>query len=906
MSLSGLGAAALCASLVAGGVPAVGAEEPNDPTPTMSATPEQETAPEGDTEVPSEVVSVEPTLAASDPTPTASEDPVQPSSEDPVQPALAGLDAVEPAALAYGNVVTEEVNSNTSETAAATPANTQTLSSWDDAFNRNVTKGWGASYSTDGSSPSAAFSVNGQRGEMRLPAGHTGIANTVNFFGLDVNAKVTVRVSAVPTSGYGTFTGLNLRVSNGSFYRATLRLAPDGVAAIKIERVGSTTTTLVQDIKLPFTPKASTDYNFEFQANGTSKVELNARAWPLGSTAPAWQAKTTDSSGSRIATPGAASIRSFLHGSGPATIFAYDNFKLTSLSTSTPTPTPNPTPTPTPTPTTPPDPAPPISEPGSSIRANAGSLPIGQAKYPYPANAIFVRAAGNTSGSGTQANPYGSLAKALSVAPTGSTIVLRGGTYHESVTVPFYRKLTIQPYPGEAVWLDGAETFSSWAQSGSAWRTKWTYDFDNRVSHTVGKHEEWFVNPAYPASRYPEQVWIDGRKLTQVLSLSQVREGTFFVDGTNDWLYIGTNPSGKKVEASTLQQALKIQGEGTTVRGIGVKRYAAHLALMGTVSSQVANIRLENMVITDNSMVGLSGWNPNQVWNKLTVTNNGLLGIGAGNADGLKITNSLVSGNNSERFNTEPVAGGIKITRSKNVSVTGTVAERNIASTGIWFDEWNQGVVAANNVSVDNGQYGIEVEVSDNAVVAGNYLLRNGGAGIYVLGTSNASVWNNSITGEAGRPIYNYQDNRKGSRTDVPIDLRNLSIKNNVVNLGTNNCPYLIDDSLDKLHWTDKEFNFQSNGNVFRKSSTNSNIACMAVGPQHVVGIKTHAELIAGGQEKQSVVFDGGAPITTSTGTLTSRATDVESQVAQPLPSNVANALGISAQTKKLGPTYNP
>lgn len=138
------------------------------------------------------------------------------------------------------------------------------------------------------------------------------------------------------------------------------------------------------------------------------------------------------------------------------------------------------------------------------------------------------------------------------------------------------------------------------------------------------------------------------------------------------------------------------------------------------------------------------------------------------------------------------------------------------------------------------------------------------------------------------------------------MDLRNLTVKNNVVNLGTNNCPYLIDDSLDKLHWQDKAFNFQSNGNVYRKSSTNSNIACLAVGPQHVVGIKKHVELTAGGQEKSSVVFDGGAAITSSTGTLTSRATDSQSKVAQAIPSNIAKILGVSSGAKKIGPVRNP
>ena len=899
LRLSRFGAAVLCASLAVGTAPALASEQPSDPplTPVLSDTAEGEPAAARPSADETQIIGLD--NVKSD---TSEDSAVVVTEENELDPSTASdIRGTTDTSLSQTESVQPSVVSPLS-------ANTQALAQWNDKFNRTVSKSWGGTYTMTGSS-SAVSSVDGKLARAQVPASHEAIATTVGFEGQDVNAKVTVRVSAVPTSGYGTFTGLDLRVTNGAYYRATLRLAPQSVAAIKIERVSANSTTLVQDVKLPFAPQANTDYNFEFQTVGTSKVEVAARAWPVGDTTPTWQAKTTDSASSRISTSGGAAIRSYVHGSGSSIVFGYDNFTVApTASTPTPTPAPTPTTTPTPTPTpteTPtPTPVPPVADLQTSIRSNAGSLPVGQAKYSVPSNAVFVRPAGNSSGSGTQANPYGSLEKALNTVPSGTTIVLRGGTYHESVTVPFYRKLTIQPYPGEAVWLDGAEALTSWKQSGSQWRTPWTYDFDNRVSHTKGKHESWFINPSYPASRYPEQVWIDGKKLTQVLSLSEVREGTFFVDGKNDWLYIGSNPSGKKVEASTLQQAMVIQGAGTTVRGIGVKRYADHLALMGTVSSQVADIKLENLVITDNAMVGLSGWNPDQVWNKVTVTNNGILGIGASNADRLKITNSLVSGNNAQRFNDKPVAGGIKITRSRDVSVTGTVAARNIDSTGIWFDEWNIGVVAANNVSVDNGQYGIEVEVSDNSVVAGNYLLRNAGAGVYVLGASNASIWNNSITGESGRPIYAFQDSRKGTRTDVPMDLRNLSVKNNVVNLGTNNCPYLIDDALDKMYWQD--LNLQSNGNVYRRNSANSNIACLAAGPQHVVGIKTHAELKAGGLEKSSVVFDGGAAITTSTGTLTSRATEVQANVAQTLPANIAKILGVSTSTKQIGPVRNP
>lgn len=80
------------------------------------------------------------------------------------------------------------------------------------------------------------------------------------------------------------------------------------------------------------------------------------------------------------------------------------------------------------------------------------------------------------------ATPYRSLQKALSNVSASGTIVIRAGVYHEGGTNPtsangiqvFKSDITIQNYPGEAVWFDGSETYSDWTQSGAVWRTSWT------------------------------------------------------------------------------------------------------------------------------------------------------------------------------------------------------------------------------------------------------------------------------------------------------------------------------------------------------------------------------------------------------------------------------------------------
>ena len=59
--------------------------------------------------------------------------------------------------------------------------------------------------------------------------------------------------------------------------------------------------------------------------------------------------------------------------------------------------------------------------------------------------------------------------------------------------------------------------------------------------------------------------------------------GTFFADRAADRIYLGTDPTGHEVRTSALQTAITINSAGSVLRGVGVRRYATSLPLMGTV-----------------------------------------------------------------------------------------------------------------------------------------------------------------------------------------------------------------------------------------------------------------------------------------------------------------------------------
>lgn len=113
---------------------------------------------------------------------------------------------------------------------------------------------------------------------------------------------------------------------------------------------------------------------------------------------------------------------------------------------------------------------------------------------------------------------------------------------------------------------------------------------------------------------------------------------------------MGTDPTNKRVDVSTLSEAMSVRATNSVIRGIGVRRYATSVPMMGTVSTYYDGVTIENMVIVDNATTGLFIGGANVTVRNVTLRNNGLLGMGANNADNLKDRIVVLRRNNSQRF----------------------------------------------------------------------------------------------------------------------------------------------------------------------------------------------------------------------------------------------------------------
>ncbi len=557
--------------------------------------------------------------------------------------------------------------------------------------------------------------------------------------------------------------------------------------------------------------------------------------------------------------------------------------------------------------------------PAPSERSVAGAAPVGSTSYPIPENALFVSSDGSDTGRGTENSPLKTIKAAVSRAESGQTIVLRRGSYAEEVKIPATKTLALQSFPQEEVWLDGSVAVTGFEPEGRAFVVEgWTAEFDASPTYSWGEADGtmagWaFVNPERPMAAHPDQVWVDGTAQRQVGSLDELSAESFFVDYDTDRLFLGSDPGGKRVRASSLAKAISIQSPGSTIRGIGVRRFSPSVPHMAAVTVESDDAEIENVVIEDTSTTGLAVSGPDAHLRWITLTRNGMLGASATYADGLSAINLEVTGNNTEGFNHSPAAGGFKIGRTRVVHIQDSSFEAN-NGTGLWFDESVADLTASGNDLIGNRGHGMSVEISAQAVIADNIIADNVGHGLKINNTSDVEIWNNSFI-DNGRPINIVQDARRAADRGTPgHDPRRpfldpsmtwvngpVAVRNNVVTGTTANCLLCVEDYAHEL--SAEEMQVTTSGNVFHRSSGSSPewLVVWSRGADDPAVFTTLGRFrSATGQSKHDMELTGKAIADPESFRV--RDTVRFAVVAQPLPEQIAELMRVPSGAVLVGP----
>ncbi len=770
-----------------------------------------------------------------------------------------------------------------------------------DGFDRSSSTSW-ASAPTGGS-----WSVTGGTG-VSVSAGAgviSGVQPGRSFYALLASTSMSdgwVKATFVAPQAGEFYYGVDVRQQRDrSAYRGRARIDARGQLHAEImRRSRGTETVLAQKTLGAVQPGQSV--SVLVSASGTSPVTVNAKAYLAGTSEPAWQVTTRDSDAERVTGGGAVGVDGYLGAGNPTTVRT-QSFLAGSYQSSTPPP--------------PPPPPAPVVTPAAGDR---GSAAVGSTSYPVPAGAVFVATSGNDAAAGTQSAPLRTVTKALTKAHSKGTIVVRGGTYHEYFIVPPGKDVTIQSYPREAVWFDGSSTVSGFSPSGSTWKVdNWTTQFDSSPTYSKGAPDGtapgWrFLDPAHPMAAHPDGVWINGAEQQQVGSLAQVRSGTFFVDYGAKRLYLGSDPTGKSVQASTLSQAVSLRAPGTLIRGVGFRRYADSVWQQGVITAYYPNMHLENVEVDDSATAGIGLYATGCSLKNVSILRSGQMGLQAGYADGLSLDNLAIRDSNDERFSPTPSAGGIKITTTRGVSLKNSEISRTTGNQ-FWTDQSVYDIALVNNTISSGSRYGIVLEISSKAVVANNVLRDNAFAGLFITNTDNVAVWNNTVVGNGTAAVSLTQDSRRITDLSLsghdkrrpqpdlsmPWVVKNVVLGNNIYSPGSTSVTMFEVQSWEHV-FSGNDMVSASDGNVFAQPAPGTPKAVTTWGRKGTwaANYSTLKEYVAAtGRDRTSFSLTG-SPVNGSS-QPTSAVTSRESAVAQPLPAAVAGLVGKPSGSRHLG-----
>ncbi len=208
---------------------------------------------------------------------------------------------------------------------------------------------------------------------------------------------------------------------------------------------------------------------------------------------------------------------------------------------------------------------------------------LGQATVNESLETAYIYVDGTTgsdSNSGSQQSPLKTIGAASSLAETnnqnsvGSRVIINPGTYRESVTLNRSPRDTSLPITFEAatngtVIVSGAIVYTGWAKYAA-----------NPSIHTNSWLNDWGTCPQNPTCPFQQEIMmrqelvaVNGTVLTQVLSLTQMQPGTFYVDEQAAQIYVwplvGTKMSTATVEAASLPILFEIsQKSNIVLRGL--------------------------------------------------------------------------------------------------------------------------------------------------------------------------------------------------------------------------------------------------------------------------------------------------------------------------------------------------
>ena len=369
------------------------------------------------------------------------------------------------------------------------------------------------------------------------------------------------------------------------------------------------------------------------------------------------------------------------------------------------------------------------------------------------------------SNAGTVDKPFKTLAAGLAHMKPGDTMLVRAGTYRESMMMlkdawsfagvdwkPFTtgdaeHPIRILNWPGERPVVKGSEVVTGWKKhKADVYVKDWAVNSqqvfcDGKILQQIG-------------GELPKDlaIWFKGKKGK---SLDDLEKGSFFCDVAGKkvyvWLADGSDPNQHEMEVSVRPHLLLIKINHAYVRGITFTHSNTSTWTAWPAASMVGtHDKIEDcdFVWCDFCGLGMAGDFNDVVHCRFN--HNGDSGFGA-NGRGHRMIGCEFSFNNYRRFNSGWHAGAMKF-NGYDILFSDCTCEGNIDSPGFWNDGECQGITIENSRSIDNDGAGIMIEIGERVVIRNN-ILRGNGTGVYLSNSSFCNVYHNTFYRNKGAGV---------------------------------------------------------------------------------------------------------------------------------------------------------
>ncbi len=364
---------------------------------------------------------------------------------------------------------------------------------------------------------------------------------------------------------------------------------------------------------------------------------------------------------------------------------------------------------------------------------------------------------------GTDEEPAISVSRALAIVQEfcrdKQTALVRvyPGVYRETISWNVDKKrhitLVVEAVQSGQVLISGSDVWKDWkrAKNSDIYIHHWSYNWGFApLPSGFSKVREKIT----PIIRRREMVFLDGRRLRQVLTVDELNEGSFYIDEKGDLIYLvpfnGINPLTAIVEVATRDVLLDVNKSGN-VTLCGLTFQHSNAALTGTAVefSECVNINIEDCDFIQNNWRGLKiGCSENVMLSRCRSNNNGAMGIGMWQVKNLVMEDCETSQNNWRGamggFDRWAIAG-TKLMHIHQCRITGHIAVDNL-TRGFWFDNDNKDVVFEHSRLENNRLDGIFIEASQGPVVVRKCIIsHNLRDGVRIANSDRVTVENNVI-----------------------------------------------------------------------------------------------------------------------------------------------------------------